>query len=60
MHRADVQSILVSAAHKHGVEIKLGSPVKAVDHDQPAIILESGEFVKTDLIVDADGKSTVT
>ncbi|KFY88747.1 hypothetical protein V500_06144 [Pseudogymnoascus sp. VKM F-4518 (FW-2643)] len=55
VHRADVQGILASAARRRGVEIRLKSPVKEINHEQPAVILETGDHIKADLIIGADG-----
>ena len=52
--RADLQRILVDLA-KPFMDIRLNSKVQEVDPSLPTVTLESGETLKADLIIGADG-----
>lgn len=54
IHRADLQRILLDLA-KPFVNIRLNSKVQRVDPSLPTVTLESGETLKADLIIGADG-----
>jgi salicylate hydroxylase len=56
IHRADYQRLLYDAAIDAGVEVKLATHISAVDVESVNITLDSGEQLKADLIVGADGK----
>jgi salicylate hydroxylase len=55
IHRADYQNILYDAALEAGVQILLGTPIKNVDENGPSVLLKSGQELKADFIVGADG-----
>ena len=57
IHRANFHEVLHARAHELGVDIKLGSKVKAYDADKPSVTLDNGQILTGDLIVAADGKS---
>lgn len=50
--------MLYKAAVERGAHVRLGCPVVAVDvdSDEPSVTLKSGEVVKADLVVAADGQ----
>ncbi|EPQ51650.1 FAD/NAD P-binding domain-containing protein [Gloeophyllum trabeum ATCC 11539] len=54
IHRADFHKILFDLASPH-MSLRLKSRVVAIDPSVPNLTLESGEVIKTDLIVGADG-----
>ena len=47
--------MLYEAAVKAGVEVRLGSRIKEIDANLPAITFMSGEKIKGDIIIGADG-----
>jgi len=53
MYRPDVIEILASRCEH--VDLRLGSRVIAIDHDDPSITLLSGETLDADIVVGADG-----
>ncbi|KAF7188087.1 FAD-dependent monooxygenase OpS4 [Pseudocercospora fuligena] len=55
LHRVDVQRALADRAKELGVEVRLGSRVENIDFDKTTITLTTGETLKADLIVGADG-----
>ena len=55
MHRADFLRVLLQAAEKLGVQIRLDSQIKNLDFSTPSIELQSGERLKYDAIIAADG-----
>ena len=55
MHRADLQRLLVQAAEKLGVRIRLDSAIRRIDFSTPSIELQSGETLLFDAIFGADG-----
>lgn len=55
LHRVDLQVALYERAKQLGVEVRLGSRVADVDFEAPSLTLESGEELRSDLIVAADG-----
>jgi salicylate hydroxylase len=55
LHRVDLQVALYERAKQLGVEVRLGARVADVDFETPLIQLESGEELRSDLIVAADG-----
>jgi salicylate hydroxylase len=55
LHRVDLQAALYERAKQLGVRIRLGARVVDVDFDAPVLRLESGEELRSDLIVAADG-----
>jgi salicylate hydroxylase len=61
IHRADLIKLLVQTVQeKDNINLRMGSKVVGYDFDAPSVTLESGESIKADLIVCADGiKSSV-
>ncbi|KAF8865696.1 FAD/NAD(P)-binding domain-containing protein [Acephala macrosclerotiorum] len=55
VHRIDLHNALKEKARSLGVEIKLQSRVKGIDCEKTSLILESGEVVKGDFVIGADG-----
>ncbi|TVY41324.1 FAD-dependent monooxygenase [Lachnellula occidentalis] len=55
IHRADCQNILYDAAVEAGIQILLGTPIESVDEKGPTVKLQSGQELRADLIVGADG-----
>lgn len=55
LHRVDVQTTLVDRAKALGVQVRLGAKVDNIDFDEPSLTLESGEILKADLLIGADG-----
>ena len=55
LHRVDLQVALYDRAKQLGVKVRLGARVADVDFEAPLIRLESGEELRSDLIVAADG-----
>ncbi|PCH35454.1 FAD/NAD(P)-binding domain-containing protein [Wolfiporia cocos MD-104 SS10] len=59
VHRADLHRMLYDLAAPH-VELRLGAAVVDVDPAAPSVTLASGEVLRADVVVGADGvKSTV-
>ncbi len=54
IHRADLHKLLFDLALPH-MTLRLNSTVVSVDPDAPSVTLASGEVVRGDLIVGADG-----
>ena len=59
VHRADYHAALVAKAREVGVDIRLSSKVDTVDFEAPSVTLDNGELVKADVIIGADGISSV-
>ncbi|KAH7407955.1 hypothetical protein BKA64DRAFT_436061 [Cadophora sp. MPI-SDFR-AT-0126] len=58
--RAKYQKLLYDAAIDLGVQIRLSSRITKIDENIPSVTLTTGEVIKGDIIVGADGiKSTV-
>lgn len=57
VHRADLQALLVDAARRHGVQIRLSSRVAEVTETADAVAIRSeGDFaVRGDALIGADG-----
>ncbi|EME39558.1 FAD-binding monooxygenase-like protein [Dothistroma septosporum NZE10] len=55
LHRVDVQRALATRANDLGVEVRLGSRIEDIDFEKTTLRLASGETLKADLIVGADG-----
>lgn len=54
MHRADLHKLLYDLVASR-VTIRLGSAVTGCDPDSPSVTLKSGEVLRADLIIGADG-----
>jgi salicylate hydroxylase len=59
IHRADLQRIFYDAAVKAGAQIRFESKVVSVDTSTSRLILEDGSAVMADLVVGADGTSSL-
>jgi len=55
IHRADFHYVLASAAKQLGVKIRLNSFAKGVGFAEPFLELDSGEVVRGDVVIAADG-----
>ena len=55
LQQADVHNMLFRLALKAGVDVRLGCNVKSVDAYTPSVTLDSGEVVRGDMVVGADG-----
>ncbi|GME49438.1 Monooxygenase FAD-binding protein [Neofusicoccum parvum] len=55
VYRPDYHTVLFSAALKRGIEVRKGCLVTEYRPEDSSVVLESGEVVKGDLIVAADG-----
>lgn len=53
------QKLLCEAAVKEGVNTRFGCRVTSIDERAPSVKLETGEIVKADVIVGADGMSLI-
>lgn len=60
IHRADYHEVMLDEANRLGVEIRLGCNVDSLDFDHTEVVLDSGERLKADVIVGADGMSHAT
>ena len=58
LHRADVHSDLVEAAEALGVTFRLGATVEDIDFYNASVSLRSGEIVKGDVVIGADGQKS--
>jgi salicylate hydroxylase len=56
-HRGDYHDVFLSWVRARGIDIRMGSEVVGFDEggEQPAITLKSGERLKADVVVAADG-----
>lgn len=59
VHRAHFHSALYRLAKELGVEVILGSKIKSYDPVSPSLTLENGSIHTADLIVGADGQSSL-
>ncbi|KAI1787247.1 FAD/NAD(P)-binding domain-containing protein [Ganoderma leucocontextum] len=59
IHRADLHKLLFDLAVPH-MTLRLKSTVVGVDPDAPSVTLASGEVVRGDLVVGADGIKSLT
>ncbi|PIL32082.1 hypothetical protein GSI_06787 [Ganoderma sinense ZZ0214-1] len=59
MHRADLHKILLDLAAPF-MTLRLGATVVDVDPEAPSVTLESGEVVRGNLVVGADGIKSLT
>lgn len=55
VYRPDYHTVLHDAAIKAGVTVRKGQTVVKYDPADPSVVLESGEIVRGDLVVAADG-----
>lgn len=53
--REKYQHILYSEAISKGVEVRFASRVRDVDEATPSVTLTTGETIKADLLIGADG-----
>lgn len=54
-HRGDYHQAFLDRVEELGIPLHMGSTVTSFDEDGPSITLESGEVIKADVIVAADG-----
>lgn len=59
VYRPDYHSILVAAATKAGARIRKGQTVKSYSPEDASVTLESGEVVRGDLLIAADGVKSI-
>ena len=59
VHRADLHRLLFDLAEPH-MTLRLNSTVVSVDPEGPSVTLKSGEVVRGDLVVGADGIKSLT
>ncbi len=60
IHRADLHAMLAEIATKQeGVAVRLDSTVVGVDPELPSVTLASGEMVKGDLVIGANGLKSI-
>lgn len=55
IHRADYQDVLLQSAIEAGAKIRTSCRVQRVDDEEVAVYLTTGEVLKADLIIGADG-----
>jgi len=55
IHRPDYHHLLHEAAVENGCEIRVKSRVTSVDESVPSLTLASGQVLKADIIIGADG-----
>lgn len=55
LHRVDLQKAMAERALELGVNLRLGTRIKAVDFDHAAVICEAGDRFEGDLVLAADG-----
>lgn len=55
VYRPDYHEVLLRAAEKAGAVIRKGQTVASYRPDEGAVVLESGEVVRGDLVIGADG-----
>ena len=55
IHRADYQRILTEEAFRLRVNLRLGCDAQSVDFESPSVTLNTGEIIKGDVVVGADG-----
>lgn len=60
MHRADLQEVLAQEAERLGAKIRLNSQIVKHDFSEPSVELSTGEKVKADLILGADGQRSAS
>lgn len=58
--REDYVKVLMETAKEHGVDVRLGVGVERVDEAEAQVTLATGETLKADLIVGADGINSTT
>ncbi|KAF2177125.1 FAD dependent oxidoreductase domain-containing protein [Zopfia rhizophila CBS 207.26] len=59
IHRADLQKVLYDGAIRSGAKVLFLSPVASVDSRVPSVSLRNGVQLRADLIVGADGISSL-
>lgn len=55
VYRPDYHTVLLDAATRAGATIRKGQTVVGYMPEEPAVVLESGEVVRGDLVIAADG-----
>jgi salicylate hydroxylase len=59
IHRADLHRVLLSRAYAGGVKIQLNTFVSVIDEAEPAVTLGDGQKLGADLVIGADGTSSL-
>lgn len=54
--RAKYQKLLYDAAIELGVQVYLSSRIKSLDENVPSVTLTTGQAIKGDIIIGADGQ----
>ncbi|KAG6861628.1 hypothetical protein C0995_014067 [Termitomyces sp. Mi166 len=54
-HYADLRRLLYDTAVSLGADIRLNTPVASIDPDDQSVTLRSGEILRADVIIGADG-----
>jgi salicylate hydroxylase len=57
---AELRTLLLIAARAHGVAVRFGARVVAIDSDKAWVTLEGGQVIEADVVVGADGARGVT
>ncbi|TFK61683.1 FAD/NAD(P)-binding domain-containing protein [Pluteus cervinus] len=60
VYQRDLRKLLYDTAIAKGANVRLNTPVKSVDPDSRTVTLMSGEVIRADIIVGADGVNGVT
>ncbi|KAI1845196.1 hypothetical protein JX265_006966 [Neoarthrinium moseri] len=56
IHRADLLNVLLDAAQRSGVEVRLGCEIEELDFSKPSLRLSTGTIHESDVILGADGE----
>ncbi|KAG1895960.1 uncharacterized protein F5891DRAFT_1056034 [Suillus fuscotomentosus] len=59
LHHAGLRQVLYDAAIAAGAEVRAGTTVASVNGDGPRVTLSTGETLLADVIVGADGRSSI-
>ena len=59
MYRPQLNKQLLDAAKAHGANLQIGVEVEDIDVDQTAVILKDGTKLTPDLIIGADGLTSL-
>lgn len=57
---SELRKLLYDAALSRGVEIRLCAPVASIDAYERCVVLESGEKLRADVIIGADGPEGIS
>lgn len=59
VYRPDYHTVLLDAAVKAGATVRKGQTVVKYQPAEPSVVLESGEIVRGDLVIAADGVKSI-